>query len=500
MEGSVELFALEEIRPLLIAIGAVAIPLLASYHIIVSKDDVRAAIGWAGLVWLVPFVGTILYLLFGINRIRRKAARKRRHRDSSSIQAGPPESHPEGEEGEGGEHSLSSLLPQSSEAMQAQAAMMDRITRMPLTPGNHIRLLEGGDEAYPEMLAAIGEAQKSIALATYIFDYDRAGRQFVAALKAAVERGVKVRVLIDGVGEMYHFPSSWRMLRRAGVPVQRFNRSIMPWRMAYLNLRNHRKILVVDGRIGFTGGMNLREGNFRDARPGNAIRDMHFRLEGPVAAHLMEVFAVDWSFAEGESLEGDAWFPGDLAGHRPGNAVARGVPDGPDEDLNKISWAILSGLGMARHSIKIVTPYFLPDRVLVAALSHAALRGVQVDIVLPERSNLKIVDWASRAQYGQLLDKGCHIHHLPPPFDHSKLLLVDDIWLLFGSSNWDPRSLRLNFEFNVECYDEALAGALAANIAERINRAKPVRPADVCAKHPLWRARDGIAWLFSPYL
>lgn len=494
-----ELFALEEILPLMVAFAAVAIPVLASYHIIDSKDDVRAAIGWAGLVWLVPFVGTILYLLFGINRIRRKAARVRRHRGTEQLE-GQAEDQAEAGPGDGEALSLDHLLPGASDAMKAQARMMDRITRLQLTAGNQIHHLDSGDEAYPEMLKAIGEAQKSIALATYIFDYDRAGRQFVEALKAAVERGVEVRVLIDGVGEMYHFPSSWRMLRRAGVPVQRFNRSIMPWRMAYLNLRNHRKILVADGRIGFAGGMNLREGNFRDAKPGSAIRDMHFRLEGPVVAHLMEVFAIDWSFAEGENLQGDAWFPGDLSARKPGTAVARGVPDGPDEDLNKISWAILSGLGMARRSIKIVTPYFLPDRVLVSALSHAALRGVQVDIVLPERSNLKIVDWASRAQYAQLLDKGCNIHHMPPPFDHTKLLLVDDIWLLFGSTNWDPRSLRLNFEFNVECYDRALAGALAENIAGRIKLAKKVRPGDVSAKHPLRRARDGIAWLFSPYL
>ena len=496
-----ELFALEEILPLLVAAAAIAIPALASYHIIDSKDDVRAAIGWAGLVWLVPFIGTILYLLFGINRIRRKAARVRRHRGSNQ----PEQEHEgQGEAASGGGPPLQALFPEAGEAMKAQAEMMGRITRLPLTPGNDIRFLDGGDEAYPSMLKAINDATQSVALATFIFDYDRAGKQFVEALKAAVERGVEVRVLIDGVGELYHFPSSWRMLRRAGVPVQRFNRSIMPWRMAYLNLRNHRKILVADGRIGFTGGMNLRQGNFRDARPGNAIRDMHFRLEGPVVGHLMEVFAIDWSFAASENLEGEAWFPRDLDDHGPGNnpgsAVARGVPDGPDEDLNKISWAILSGLGMARRSIKIVTPYFLPDKIIVAALSHAALRGVRVDIILPARSNLKIVDWASRAQYAQVLEQGCHIHHLPPPFDHTKLLLVDDIWLLFGSSNWDPRSLRLNFEFNVECYDRALAGALAANISRRIAAAKQVTLAEVRSKHPFRRARDGVAWLFSPYL
>lgn len=496
-----ELFALEEILPLLVAVAAVAIPALASYHIIVSKDDVRAAIGWAGLVWLVPFVGTVLYLLFGINRIRRKAARVRRHRGAS-----PPDAQPEGDSSVGPDDgsALEVLFPDASGAMKAQARMMDRITRLPLTRGNEIRFLVGGDEAYPEMLRAINEATRSVALATYLFDYDRAGRQFVSALAAAVARGVEVRVLIDGVGELYHFPSSWRMLRRAGVTVQRFNRSIMPWRMAYLNLRNHRKILVADGRIGFAGGMNLGEGNLRDAKPAAAIRDMHFRLDGPVVGHLMEVFAIDWAFAAGENLEGDAWFPKNLDGHSPGqkqgSAVARGVPDGPDEDLNKISWAILSGLGMARRSIKIVTPYFLPDKIIVAALSHAALRGVRVDIILPERSNLRVVDWASRAQYAQILEKGCHIHHLPPPFDHTKLLLVDDIWLLFGSSNWDPRSLRLNFEFNVECYDKALAAALAENISERINAAKEVGREDVRAKHPFRRARDGVAWLFSPYL
>lgn len=479
-----ELFIIEEVFPVLIAAGAVVIPTLASYHVITTKDDVRAAIGWAGLVWLVPFVGTVFYLLFGINRIRRKAARVRGERKLLRSQGKP---------------TTSVAVEQLSEAARAHNATMDRITVFELCEGNRVRPFITGDAAFEAMLEAIDDARHSIALATYIFDYDAVGQRFVAALKAAVRRGVEVRVLIDGVGELYHFPSSWRMLRRAGVTVERFNRSWVPWRMAYLNLRNHRKIMTVDGCAGFTGGMNLREGHLREAPADGAIRDLHFCLEGPIVAQLTEVFAEDWAFASGETLSGDAWFPNVALGGE-GGVLARGIPDGPDEDLHKITWAILSGLGMARRKVRIMTPYFLPDRIIVAALNHAALRGVEVDILLPEKSNLKVVQWASRAQYAHILQSGCRIHHVPAPFDHAKLLIVDDEWVLLGSSNWDARSLRLNFEFNVECHDRSLAARLIKLFEARLASSSPVGMSDMAKIPAILRLRNGLAWLLSPYL
>src|SRR5262249_25745614 len=234
---------------------------------------------------------------------------------------------------------------------------------------------------------------------------------------------------------------------------------LIPGRLHYSNLRNHRKILVVDGTLGFTGGMNIRHGQLCEPGDPHPIQDLHFRVEGPVVGQLAEIFAMDWEFATNERLEGPAWFPHLTPS---GQSLCRGIPDGPDLDIDKIVLTILGAIGCARHSIDIVTPYFLPEQPLITALNVAAMRGVAVNILLPEFGNLRLVGWAATAELWQLLQRGCRIWLTPPPFDHTKLMIVDGAWSFIGSANWDPRSLRLNFEFNVECYDHDLASELAA--------------------------------------
>lgn len=200
--------------------------------------------------------------------------------------------------------------------------------------------------------------------------------------------------------------------------------------------------------------MNLRAGHVLARGTGHPVRDIHFRVSGPVVAHLQEVFADDWAFCTGELLEGKRWFPA-LTEACPG--LARGIPDGPENDFEKLRLTMLGALACAQSSIRIMTPYFLPDASLITALNIAALRGVPVDIVLPRTGNLRLVQWAATAQLWQVVERGCRVWLTPSPFDHSKLLLVDRDWVMIGSANWDPRSLRLNFEFNLECYDRELA-------------------------------------------
>jgi cardiolipin synthase len=176
------------------------------------------------------------------------------------------------------------------------------------------------------------------------------------------------------------------------------------------------------------------------------------------------------------------------------------VADGPDEDFEKLRWTILGALSIARYSVQIMTPYFLPDSAVISALNLAALRGVQVDIVLPAKSNLRFVDWASRAMWWQVLEHGCRIWLTPPPFDHSKLMLVDGCWVLLGSANWDARSLRLNFEFNLECYDVELCRRLEKIIETKRHDARQVTLEQVDGRSIPARLRDGIARLLTPYL
>jgi cardiolipin synthase A/B len=304
-------------------------------------------------------------------------------------------------------------------------------------------------------------------------------------------------VLIDDMGARYSLPSMVGALRRAGVPVARFMPTLMPWRAPFFNLRNHRKILVVDGEIGFTGGMNIREGSWLELGKGHPTRDLHFRVDGPVVAELQEVFAEDWTFTTRERLHGETWFP-PLSPC--GATSARGISDGPDIDFEKLQSMILGALSTAATSVHIVTPYFVPSSELIVALNLAAMRGVEVNILLPAKNNLPVVQWASTAYWAQLLEKGCRIHLSPPPFDHTKLMIVDSAWVLLGSANMDPRSLQLNFEFNVECYDPALAARVERLVAARRDGAQEVTLARINGRPLRLKLRDGLAKLLSPYL
>ena len=333
--------------------------LLASSHALLHKRDTRSATIWIGVIWTLPALGPLCYLALGVNRIRRRAIKLGVHKTFSRD---VPEDLGEPEHA-------------GAENLKMLARVVGRVVERPLLPGNQIEPLVNGDQAFPAMLAAIDSAKTSVSLVSYIFDNDPTGKQFVAALERAVRRGVAVRVLVDAAGTRYSFPPITHALRRAKIPYGRFLPSslLQPWRVATINLRNHRKVFIVDGRFGFTGGMNIRHGNVLASRPKSPVQDLHFRVEGPVVTRLQEAFVNDWAFTTGEVLDGELWFP-ELS--ETSNVIARVITDGPDADFDKLRWTLLAALAEAQSSVQIVTPYFLPDIALVSALNLAALRGV----------------------------------------------------------------------------------------------------------------------------
>jgi len=457
--------------------------LLASTHALLNKRDSRAASLWLGTIWFLPVFGPILYLALGVNRIRRRAIFLGVHK---TIARPIPKDLGE---------------PQTSGVahLKMLGRVVGRVVSQPLNPGNRLQALVNGDEAFPAMLAAIDSATKSISLVTYIFDNDASGKQFVDALARAVKRGVAVRVLVDAAGIRYSFLPITRRLKRAKIPHAKFLPAslLTPWRVTTINLRNHRKVLVVDGKTAFAGGMNIRQGNVLAQKPKSPVRDLHFLAEGPLVRRLQEAFAADWTFTTDETLDGEPWFP-ELKQH--GNVVARVIVDGPDADFENLRWTLLAALAEAQESVQILTPYFLPDSGLITALNLAALRGVRVDIILPGKSNLRFVDWASRALWWQVLERGCRIWLTPPPFDHSKLMIVDGHWVLFGSANWDARSLRLNFELNVEAYGREFANEMEKIIQGKLRGAREVTLAEADGRSHPAKLRDAFFRLFSPYL
>lgn len=465
------------------ALAALLMALSVSVHVLWTRDEPRSAFGWIGLAWLAPLIGAGLYVVFGINRIRRRGRAIREARKQMrepGTQAVPPDV-------------VASRFPERP-ALATLARAIGSIDERPLVDGNAAYLLQNGDEAYPAMLSAIAEAERSVLLESYIFELEGPGLTIVEALAAAVKRGVEVKVLVDAAGVRYGFPPVDRALRRRGVRAERFLPAFPPWRMPYLNLRNHRKILVVDGVIGFAGGLNIRPDHVLADEPDHPTRDTHFRLTGPVVTQLAQVFAEDWIFVTGETLDSEVHFP---APQPTGGALARVVADGPDEDFDKARWSMLSALASATERIMVTTPYFLPDEPLLAALAVAAKRGLEVDLVVPAESNLRIVGWAMEHVLDNAHLDGVRIWRSAPPFDHSKLLVIDGSWSFIGSVNWDARSLRLNFEMNVEIYDSALAEALEAMIDEQIANAKPWQRPD---RAPPERLRNALAGLFRLYL
>jgi len=470
----------------IIAVCTFTISIVAAGHAMLHKRDPRSALGWMSLNLTMPIVGPFLYWCLGINRISRRA----RSWYKSGRRLSGVEIYPINDR----EGSFVQLPPEASHLRDLRA-LADRVVMTRLREGNRITPLVDGETAYPAMLEAIGRARESINLSSYIFDADGIGEIFVTHLREAAERGVEVRVIIDALGEKYSHRSPRKALAGSRVHLVRY----LPLRHgAYINLRNHRKLLIIDGCEAFTGGMNIRSRHLASqAAPMTAIHDMHFRVEGPVVNDLQRAFLEDWHFVSGELLDNPFFFP--VVGHK-GSSIARCISDGPDREFRKLEQIIMGALSCAGRSVLIMTPYFIPDRQMVAALITTALRGVDVRIVIPGKNNFPIVQWATRALLGELLANGVRVFYQPPPFVHTKLLLVDDIWALIGSANLDTRSLRLNFELNLSVFDVVLASELRAHFEKALGASRKITVGELKRRSMPIKLRDNFARLFSPYL
>jgi cardiolipin synthase len=444
-------------------------------HVLSHKRNVHSAIGWIGLAWLSPFAGTLLYVCFGINRVQRRARIMRR--PSRKV------------------HTKITLGAKSSEPFANLKATVSALTHLELADATISMPLHDGDDAYPQMLAAIKNAKTSIALASYIFRSDKIGHEFIKALAMAAERGVAVRVLLDGFGSGILLARTYRAFRDANIPVGRFMHSIAPWRVQYLNLRLHKKILIVDSVTAFIGGLNIADENTGRRRHKIKVRDTHFKIVGHVVRQITADFIDDWAFATEEILSEPLWNP---TTQEIGTVEARVIVSGPDQEVERLSLVLLAAIASAQKSIRIATPYFLPDDQLMTALILAATRGVDVQIIIPMFNNHRTIGWAMISHIEPLLRVGCKIWRAPLPFDHSKLMVVDNHWCLFGSPNWDTRSLRLNFEMAIEVYDSALAHQLTSTIDR--GHGTPLTIAELEARSFIIKSRDAAMRLLMPYL
>ncbi len=459
---------------------------IAAVHAAMTKTEVRAAIGWVGVIMMSPILGPLAYLIAGINRIRYDSISEQRNKSERDYISTEQEY-------------LLDINELAGAQFKSLRVLGDRLSRFPLREGTNIKVLRGGDVAYPAMLEAIHNAVHTIALQTYIFDNDEIGRQFTEALSLAMQRGVQVRVLIDAVGSRYSRPPVVKELRRRGIPCALFMTNPWGMRMPYANLRSHRKILVVDGHVGFTGGMNIRAGFVKEIAGEHTAKDTHFRIIGPVVTQLMSVFAQDWQFTTKEKLPFDPWCDETQEAPEP-HIPARCIRSGPDKNMAATHSMLMGAFAIAQRHIRIQSPYFLPDQVLMGAINTAARRGISVDIVIPGQNNLRLVNYAMTAQLDQVIKAGCRVWSTSGNFDHSKLITIDGSWSYIGSSNLDPRSLRLNFELDMEIYSRSIAKELEQIIDKQIAHSTPVTLQSLSNIPFRKRLRNRIIWLASPYL
>ncbi len=458
---------------------------VAASHALLYKRDPRAAWGWIALCIIMPPVGAVLYCFLGVNRVQSKG---RRLQKRSPFQLGA------GLEAVAGQ--FRSENADAAVLHTEQSRLVYAMTGRPITSGNEAAILFGGEQAYPLMLQAIEQARESVYIATYIFEANTSGRKFIAALAAAAKRGVDVRVLVDGVGEWHGLPLATSLLHKHGVRTAKFlPPRVFPPSLS-MNLRLHHKIMVVDGRVGFTGGMNIGD-TYMALDSSNPYRasDVHFQLRGPAVIQLEEIFFWDWGFATGEET-----YYARSSNEQPGNVLCRTVVDGPNEDLDTLTTLYVAAIMSARRRVDIVTPYFLPPREMIKALQVAARRGLAVRVVLPGTSDSRIVHRATRNMLWEVLEAGVQVYYQPPPFSHAKLFVVDQAYAVVGSSNLDPRSLRLNFELAVEIYDENFATARTRDIDQLRYKSTEITLQEVDSRPLGQRLLDAACWLFSPYL
>lgn len=468
----------------LIGVCLFIVAIYAATHALIYKKDSRAAFGWIAVCIFLPLFGPLLYFIFGINRVHKRAR----------ALAAPFLDEALHEQNRTISDELLEQIPDSLENLQK---VSNRISELPLTGGNQIESLFAGEQTYAEMLKAISTAKKYIYLCVYIFKRDKIGKQFIQALIEAKNRGVEVYVLIDGIGELYSWRKVRRKLTKHGVQVLRFlPPKLIPFNFS-INLRNHRKLLVIDDVFGFVGGMNISAEYFqKDGTEKESLKDIHFKITGNLLQQLRHVFEIDWHFVGGKintSASQDKC-------NSISPTVCRAIIDGPGENLDHLSIILLCAINSANHAIILMTPYFLPNRELISALQTAALRGVAVTIILPGKNNLSYVQWASRHMLWELLENDVEIYYQPPPFSHSKLFVIDNQYSLIGSANIDPRSLRLNYEVGVEVYEVDFATNLSSYAQSVLQTCRRVTLEEVDNRSLPIKIRDGIAWLFSPYL
>lgn len=474
---------------------------LVVIHCLRYRREATSAILWMFVAWSFPVIGPVLFLSFGINRVQFKGLKKQEANQELLRERLARESHPETLACWCHAHEAFAGTTGTVSLQDLSRTMDQLLPNSPLLTGNHVEVLVTGDQAYGPMLDAIAHASHHIHLQTFILGNDAVGRDFLELLSEKARSGVVVRLLYDSFGSSYARLSGL-LNRFRGVPGMQMAAwsQVSPMKRQFqLNLRNHRKLLIVDGSKAFTGGINLHDENVSKSQS-PAIRDYHFAVKGPIVQELQYSFFKDWYFMTGEEpdiLLCEEHFPKVSS---MGNSLVRIINAGPTADVEALTDILCSALAAARREILAVTPYFVPTQDLLRAFRLAALRGVDVRLIVPQENNHPFVGLAARALYDDLLSDGVRIYHRPPPFLHAKGLIVDDDLAIVGSANLDARSLRLNYETNLAIFDASFVRTFKKTVLTDLSISKEVQMSSWRARPQVVQMTENFCNLLSPIL
>ena len=458
--------------------------------IILEKRSPFKTAAWILALILLPIIGVVFYLFFGqefrkrklfsrkgirsLNTFRKLSFRQLRQFDKTLKK---PENKLNGQS------NIIRLLLNNSNAL--------------LTTGNRLEILNNAIETFPALFDAIEKAKHHIHLEYYIIDNDKTGNQLKTLLIKKSRQGIQVRVIIDDVGS-WGLPERYiSQLRKNGVEIYSFMEVRFPRLTSRVNFRNHRKILIVDGKVGFTGGINIADRYLEGVKKVGPWHDLHLKMEGDAVACLQVVFAADWYFVTRKNLTGIKYFP--PLSEEPGIPVQISA-SGPDSDWESISQAFFAAIANAKNRVCLVTPYLMPPPQIIAALKTASLSNVDVRIIIPEKSDSIIPRWSSFSYVEELLEAGIKIYFFQKGFIHSKYLLVDENFASIGTTNLDFRSLETNFEVNAFIFDESFNARLHKQFKADLRKSRAIRLKEWKQRHWHFKLRESLAHIISPML
>ncbi len=474
--------------------------------VLVERREPGSALAWVLTLVFLPGVGLLLWLVLGpqrrVRKARRRSALGRRTVKLLEEWAIEPQ-----------EAADAVAEPEA----QAMIRLGTRLATVPPTRGNSCEALIDGMATYDAMLTAIAEAADHVHVQFYIIREDEEGQRLIAGLAARAAAGVTVRAMVDHIGSHGLSDAFWAPLLEAGGQMTTFGRPGIDLRLSdggRFDFRNHRKIVVVDGRIGFCGGINIGREYLGADREIGRWRDTHVRIEGPAVIGLQAAFVLDWHTSGGDEIVGERIFP--PPPEEPvGPSVVHVIDSGPDRSWSPMRHLYLQAAALARYRLWLTSPYFVPDQAMLQALIGAALRGVDVRLLVPRRSDNRLVTWASHSYFRQLLEAGVRIYAYDaarrrrfrlrpadkrPGMVHAKTLVVDAWLATIGSTNMDLRSFELNYEIDALVYGEVFATAMAQQFERDLDSTERVRLAAVKGWGHIRRLKNGLARLLSPLL